>query len=176
DLLQGGQGVLALAHQDGALDLVLLVLPDPVAVPVDDVAAAGVHLGSTNPHLAQPGLVGDDYTPVAGLARGRVDGAPGDEVLDADGHVVDRGDDDLADLAEAALLLAAQVPGRGSGDAAALRRAEVGCLGAARLLGEAQGLGGGRVGVLHRRRPDHRVLASAHQADCAHAVGVVTQV
>ena len=56
---------------------------------------------------AQASLVADDHAPRADLFPG-LERAALDDVLDADGHVVDRGHDDLADFVEAALLLAPQ--------------------------------------------------------------------
>ena len=99
---------LALAQQDDALDLVVLVAHDGLAVCIDHQPAPIVVLRPHDADLAEARLVADDD---AGLAVIRI---LSHQVLDADRHVVDGGDDDFADLVNAVVLLLAQtVGGRG---------------------------------------------------------------
>src|SRR5262249_15066380 len=111
DVAQRGERVGPLAEQDDALHAVVLVLPDDVAGGVAGLAALLVVPRAAEAHPAEARLAADDYA-LPASRRPVADRASLDHVIDADRHVVHRSDHDLADLADAALLLLAEHAGR----------------------------------------------------------------
>src|SRR5262249_43193220 len=100
NVLEGRQGVRVLAQQNQALNGVLVGLPS---------FALGIE-GPADADHAQPGLVADHHALLAQLVA-VTDRTSLDEVCHLDGHVIDRGNDDFADFADAPLVLVAQVVG-----------------------------------------------------------------
>ena len=112
DVLQGGQRVLALAQEHDARDLVVLVVTD---VGEREGGTRGpLDLGAVIADPSQPGLVADHDTLLAGqLIRGKP--SPLDHVFDPDRLVVDRSDDQAADLPDPAQFLRTKDRGGGLG-------------------------------------------------------------
>ncbi len=129
--------MLILAQQDDALDLVALVAPDHLAIVAGNaVDAVGPehYLGLVQADAAQARLVADHHAASAnGLAR--FEPAALDDVLQEDVLVVDRSDDQFADLEDALVLLVTNLGGRGQGQAAALSLAQLFQPGAVFFLG-----------------------------------------
>ena len=111
DVFQGGQGILVLAHQHDALDHVVLVMADVGESCGRSRRPLAVGLPITDSPEAR--LVADDDALLPELARGNP--AALDHVLDADRLVVDRGDHQAADVADAAIFLRAEDGGSAKG-------------------------------------------------------------
>ncbi len=174
-VVEGGQRVVALVEQHDALHLVLFVAPDELARPVHHPMNAGgrarfLRLAHLNP--AQARLAADHHAPLAGaLAVGQP--AAIDQVFQENVPVVDRRDDDVADLQNALILFLAQFGGGGGRQPPALEFLQLVHVRPFRFLRLLQRLGRLGVGVPHAQHLVHRVLAAAEQADAAHRHGDV---
>ncbi len=146
DIVQGGQRVLVLAQQDDALHLLRLIVPDRPAVGVVDLAAIGILLGLAVHDATLARLVGDDDAVPADVV-GVLERAALGYILDANGMIVDRRDGDLANGADAAFVLAAQILDRD----------------------------GGVVGVAEDFGSLHGILSAADEADATHGEKIGTE-
>ena len=134
-------------------------LPDAVHHPMNPRGGAQL-LGLAHLDAAQARLVADHHALLAGpLAVGQP--AAIDEVLQEDVPVVDRGDDDMADLQDAAALLLAELGAGGGRQPPALQFLQQFHVRPARLLGLSQRLGRLGVRVLHAENLIDRILAAA---------------
>ena len=114
DVVQGGQRLVALAQQNNALDDFILVAPDAPALGVEHFAALGIAHRQAPHHVSEARLVAHHHTlPVqrrTGLQRSTFD-----HVVDAHRDVVRGAEHDLADLADAAFFLSAEIVACGNG-------------------------------------------------------------
>ena len=106
DRFHGGYGLVSAAQQDDALNLVIFIAPGPVPVLFRDVmhSRCVLHLGRlAQADAAEASLVTDNDPLLPYRITGRERTAL-DNVVDLDRPVVYRGDHDLPDLVDAALL------------------------------------------------------------------------
>ena len=108
DGLDCGQHALVLAHEHDAHDLVFFVVDGNVAVGVAKELTTGRALGTCQADLAEPRLMGDGYALGLAIAGLGMAGSPFHDVFNANGHVIDRGQDNMPDLAEPAFFFVSQ--------------------------------------------------------------------
>ena len=99
--------------------------------------------------------------------------APLDDVVDEDRAVVDRGDDELADFADAPILSCPQERCRRLGKPTPLLFAQLLDLRTLLPLRPDQRRRRRGIGILHAEHGRHRILAAAEQADAADVQGDV---